>query len=135
MDFSKQASNEPSFLLHASIGTKKDNTCVAATGPWPAGSVSQDDDNDDDVKGTSDGAYVTCYSLTQNGAITGHCWSHSYYDVWGNWQKCTPNGYGKGWAIDSPKYGTITNEYTQYTLSDVATCGGGCGDFSSGLPL
>ena len=43
MDFPKQESTEPSFLLHASVGAD-DNKCVPASGLWPTNSISRDDD-------------------------------------------------------------------------------------------
>lgn len=132
MDFSKQESSELSFLLHASVGN--DNTCVPASGPWPTNSVSQDDDSQD-VNGASDGPYVTCYSFQGT-----HCWSHSYYDS-GDWKPCTPNGFGeRGWVFDSPTDDittggdVYTSAHDTITLSDVATCGTGCTEFSSDVP-
>ena len=125
-------SSEESFLLHASVGAD-DNKCVPASGPWPTNSVSQDDDGEE-VVGASDGPYVTCFVSTTGG----YCWSHSYIDSWGNWQPCTPQGYGAGWAFDSASdlddavstYGAVAT----VTLSAVATCGTGCTEFSSDVP-
>ena len=131
MDFSKQASIGPSFLLHDSGGAKGDNTCLPASGPWPTNSVSQDEELG---HLQSDGSYVTCYSF-QGGE--NHCWSHSYY-VDGDWKQCTPNG--SGWSVYSPSDDTYASGdfgvsgHTTITLSAVATCGGGCTEFSSDVP-
>ena len=129
MDFPIQESTVPSFLLHASVGD--DSKCVAASGPWPTGAVSQDNDGDE-VMGASDGPYVTCFT-----AAGGYCWSHSYYDG-GDWKQCTPNG--SGWSVFSNSDDTYTSGamgvsgHTTITLSAVATCGGGCTEFSSDVP-
>jgi len=102
---SEPARTEEAFLLQASVG--KDNKCVPATGPWPTGAVSQDDDDEFG----RDGPYVTCFT-----AAGGYCWSHSYYDD-GDWKQCTPNG--SDWADVA---GTF------------ATCGTGCTKFSPDVP-
>ena len=133
MELSGQAQTEESFLLHDSGPYSK---FVAASGPWPTNSVSQDDDGEK-ASGASDGPYVTCFEF-QGGE--NHCWSHSYIDGWGNWQPCLPNGYGVGWESGSLK----TDDYTSGTmgvsghtfvhLSDMTTCGLGCQEFSSEVP-
>ena len=103
------ARTKETFLLQASGGAD-DNKCVPATGPWPTGAVSQDDDGEQ-AGGASDGPYVTCFT-----ARGGYCWSHSYYDD-GDWKQCTPNG--SDWADVA---GTF------------ATCGTGCTKFSPDVP-
>merc|ERR1711865_274513 len=60
------ARTKEAFLLQASGGAD-DNKCVPATGPWPTGAVSQDDDGNGE--GASDGPYVTCFT-----ARGGYCW-------------------------------------------------------------
>ena len=119
---SEPARTEEAFLLQARVGN--DNKCVAATGPWPTGAVSQDDDGEHKY-GVSDGPYVTCFT-----AAGGYCWSHSYYDD-GDWKQCTP--HGSGWFVYAP---TDDNDddlgYT--TLQGVPTCGTGCTEFSSDVP-
>ena len=127
-------SSEESFLLHASVGAD-DNKCVPASGPWPAGSGSQDDDGEE-AFGASDGPYVTCFASTTGG----HCWSHSYIDSWGNWQPCTPQGYGAGWESGSLKTDDYSSGsmgvsgHTYVSLSAIQTCGTGCTEFSSEVP-
>ena len=119
------APTEELFLLHASVGAD-DDKCVAATGPWPTGSKSymQDDDDDTSLQPHS-GPYVSCFVSTTGG----YCWSHSYYGD-GDWKPCTPNGYGVEWSIDSASY----DDY-QATISSiqhpVETCGTGCTEFSN----
>ena len=108
-----------------------DNYCVAASGPWPAGSVSQIKGSQI-ADGASNGSYVTCFT----DMVGGYCWSHSYnYNNNGDWKPCTP--YGGGWETYSPMTGRI-DSYTAYgppitifTLSPVATCGTACTEFSS----
>ena len=134
MDYSNQDSTASSFLLHASVGAD-DNKCVPASGPWPAGSGSQDDDGEE-AFGASDGPYVTCFASTTGG----HCWSHSYIDSWGNWQPCTPQGYGAGWESGSLKTDDYSSGsmgvsgHTFVSLSAIQTCGTGCTEFSSEVP-
>lgn len=58
---SVQASSGPArtaeaFLLQAYDGATNDNTCLPASGLYPTGVISQDDD-------TNNKPYVTCYSL------------------------------------------------------------------------
>ena len=66
MDFSKQAQTEESFLLNASsVGA--DNICVAASGPYPEGAFSREEQSDDDDPGMG-GPFVSCFSLKENGA-------------------------------------------------------------------
>ena len=150
MDFSKQESIEPSFLLHASVGTKNDNTCVAASGPWPTNSVSGfNTDIDDSFSVGQDGAkkaFVSCFTFHQTVAERARgdqpflCCSHSYYDPGGpGWKECTPYGMGaQGWSIDSPGDDKTDdsgpNAYVTYIESDVATCGTPCTTFSSDVP-
>ena len=60
--------------------------------------------------------------------IIGMCWSHSYFDS-GDWHPCTPNGFGAGWAFDTPEDDTTNDEGGGHwttdttTLHDVAICG------------
>ena len=63
MDSSGPARTGESFLLNDSDGAD-DDTCVAASGPWPIGSVSTNEVDDDD--GPS-GPYVTCFASTTGG--------------------------------------------------------------------
>ena len=122
MEYSKQTSTGPSFLLHASGGAKNENTCEPASGPWPAGSVSNGNDDTDDEPTAP--FVVTCY-MFQGGED--YCWTHSYYDD--GWHQCFPDG--DGWSIDNP--------HTDYTTSGflgipdhkmkrlpVEGCGTGC---------
>ena len=125
-------STEESFLLHASVGAD-DNKCVPASGPWPTNSVSQDDDGEE-ATGASDGPYVTCFASTTGG----YCWSHSYFDG-DYWKPCTPNGFGEAWAFDassSDEDDTVSTwAVLTVTLHAVATCGTGCTEFSSDMPV
>jgi hypothetical protein len=74
------------FLLN----DRGDDKCVPASGPWPAGAVSMDDDS---YKEHS--PFVTCFVSTTGG----YCWSHSYYNS-ETWQACTPYGFDeKMWSI------------------------------------
>jgi len=115
---SEPARTEEAFLLQARGGAN-DDTCVPATGPWPAGAVSQYEDGESDLGG-SDGPYVTCFTAAGAG---GYCWSHSYYDD-GDWKQCTP--HGSGWFVYAPG--------DDDTLQGVPTCGTGCTEFSSDVP-
>merc|ERR1711865_825164 len=110
------ARTKEAFLLQASGGAD-DNKCVPATGPWPTGAKSQDDDGEFGEDDALLGPYVTCFT-----ARGGYCWSHSYY-VDGDWKPCTP--HGSGWSV-------YTNDDDTY--DDVATCGTGCTEFSSDVP-
>ena len=101
LDFSKQESTEPSFLLNDSGGAD-DDKCVAATGPWPTGSVDKIDDDDSD---DSTGPYVTCFSYQEDEDI--YCWSHSYYDS-GDWKPCKPKGFGEVWFFTTNSCATAT---------------------------
>merc|ERR1711865_181073 len=112
------ARTEEAFLLQARGGAD-DNKCVPATGPWPTGAVSQDDDGNG--VGASDGPYVTRFT-----ARGGYCWSHSYYDD--GWNPCTP--HGSGWSV----YAHTDDDDTTATLKGVPTCGTGCTEFSYDVP-
>ena len=116
---SESARTEEAFLLQARVGD--DNKCVPATGPWPTGAVSQNDDGEQD-EGASDGPYVTCFT-----ARGGYCWSHSYYDD-GDWKPCTP--HGSGWLV----YGPTNDDWRNTPLQGLPTCGTGCTEFSSDVP-
>ena len=124
LDFPKQASTEPSFLLHASVGN--DSDCVAASGPWPENSVDDDhnpgrDDNiHDDDDNTVGFAFKTCFVHTGG---QDHCWSKSYKDWAGNWQACKPKSFGADWEFGQPinDLGTMSG----------ATCGKPCTEFAS----
>merc|ERR1711865_1131181 len=118
------ARTEEAFLLQARGGAN-DDTCVPATGPWPTGAVSQDDDGEQD-EGASDGPYVTCFT-----ARGGYCWSHSYYDD--GWKSCTP--HGSGWSVyaHTDDDDCLGLGHTA-TLKGVPTCGTGCTEFSSDVP-
>ena len=118
---SESARTEEAFLLQARGGAN-DGTCVPATGPWPTGAVSQNDDGEQD-EGASDGPYVTCFT-----ARGGYCWSHSYYDD-GDWKQCTP--HGSGWSVYAP---TAADDRGYTTLKGLPTCGTGCTEFSSDVP-
>ena len=124
---SESARTEEAFLLQARGGAN-DGTCVPATGPWPTGAVSQDDDG---IIGISDGPYITCFTATG-----GYCWSHSYYDD-GDWKQCTPEG---AFSVYAPSDDTTTSGamgvsgHTFTTLNDVTYCGTGCTGFSSDVP-
>jgi len=121
---SESARTEEAFLLQARGGAN-DDTCVPATGPWPTGAVSQNDDGEQD-EGASDGPYVTCFT-----ARGGYCWSHSYYDD--GWKSCTP--HGSGWSVyaHTDDDDTLGLGHTA-TLKGVPTCGTGCTEFSSDVP-
>merc|ERR1711865_1011274 len=110
---SESARTEEAFLLQASGGAN-DNKCFPATGPWPTGAKSQDDDGE-----FVDGPYVTCFT-----ARGGYCWSHSYYDG-GEWNPCKPNG--SGWSV----YGMEQSFNPPFGLT---TCGTGCTGFSPTMP-
>merc|ERR1711865_558185 len=110
---SESARTEEAFLLQASGGAD-DNKCFPATGPWPTGAKSQDDDGE-----FVDGPYVTCFT-----ARGGYCWSHSYYDG-GEWNPCKPNG--SGWSV----YGMEQSFNPPFGLT---TCGTGCTGFSPTMP-
>ena len=114
---SESARTEEAFLLQARGGAN-DDTCVPATGPWPTGAVSQDDDDEFG----RDGPYVTCFT-----AAGGYCWSHSYYDD-GDWKPCTP--HGSGWLV----YGPTNDDWRNTPLQGLPTCGTGCTEFSSDVP-
>ena len=121
MDFPKQESTEPSFLLH-----QPDGGCVAASGPWPentpSGARADDDDNiqDDDDNPYSSHPYVTCFSFKGG---QDQCWSKSYMDSYRHWQPCKPKGYGAGWEFGKP---TNDNDDTSKT----PTCGTPCTTFA-----
>merc|ERR1711865_1199202 len=121
---SESARTEEAFLLQARGGAN-DDTCVPATGPWPTGAVSQNDDAEPDT-GASDGPYVTCFT-----ARGGYCWSHSYYDD--GWKSCTP--HGSGWSVyaHTDDDDCLGLGHTA-TLKGVSTCGTGCTEFSSDVP-
>ena len=125
MDFSKQAQTEESFLLNASsVGA--DNICVAASGPYPEGAFSREEQSDDDDPGMG-GPFVSCFSLKENGAIVGHCWSNSYYaDADAYWSACKPSGFGEGWEFDTGSSDDDTSPFV--------TCGTPCTAFSSDMP-
>ena len=107
-------STEESFLLHAS-DRADDDKCVPASGPWPTGAFSTQQD-DDSVNRS--GPYVTCFASTTGG----YCWSHAYYDS-PDWYPCKPQGFGEVWAFDGPN--------DDIYLEKVETCGTGCTKFSS----
>merc|ERR1711865_149312 len=115
------ARTEEAFLLQARGGAN-DDTCVPATGPWPTGAVSQDDDGGVDVGG-SDGPYVTCFT-----AAGGYCWSHSYYDD--GWKSCQP--HGSGWTVYTLSDDIYADDGD--SLHSIATCGTACKTFSSDMP-
>ena len=130
------ARTKESFLLQAHVRAD-DDKCVPASGPWPAGSVSRQEIeamyNEDDEH---NGPFVTCFVFQaaddDNSSPTDACWSHSYYHggVW-DWKPCTPQGYGAGWAFDSPGH---EGDDAYKILTGVATCGSGCTRFSSDMP-
>ena len=93
--------------------------CVPASGPWPADSFSLGDDDDVDMP------FKTCFK-NKNGAPVDYCWSHSYIDGWGNWQPCTPQGFGEEWAFEFDMETQITQ--------GLCTCGTGCTEFSKDVP-
>ena len=133
LDFSKQASTGPSFLLDA---RGPYSNCVVASGPWPTNSYAADDDRHDDDDGNNPNKgkpYVTCYSYKDpyylnGGDAEAQCWSNSYKDGWGNWQTCKPQGYGAGWEFGTPK-----NYYYVSAMggSKTPTCGKPCTEFAS----
>ena len=129
---SESARTEEAFLLQARGGAN-DDTCVPATGPWPAGAVSQYEDGESDA-GASDGPYVTCFTAAGAG---GYCWSHSYYDD-GDWKQCTPHGSGFSvYSLNDDQ--EISADFglgddTKLNLHSIATCGTGCKTFSSDMP-
>ena len=122
MDSSGQAQTEESFLLHDSGPYSK---CVPASGPWPAGSFSLGDDDDVDMP------FKTCFK-NKNGAPVDYCWSHSYIDGWGNWQPCTPQGFGEEWAFDIDH--SIGDGLGTVIFQGLGTCGTGCTEFSKDVP-
>ena len=124
MDVSNQGSTEPSFLLHASVGADDDH-CVQASGPWPTGSVS----TDDDTHYLEHHPFVTCFVSTTGG----YCWSHSYYNG-DYWEACTPNGFDElMWSVHSPD--PHDNNVFDDKSDDlpVENCGTPCTEFSQGL--
>merc|ERR1711865_773495 len=119
---SESARTEEAFLLQARGGAN-DGTCVPATGPWPAGAVSQYEDGESDVSSRDEGGpYVTCFT-----ARGGYCWSHSYFADDG-WRTCTP--HGSGWSA----YAHTDDDWGYTQLKGVPTCGTGCTEFSSDVP-
>ena len=117
-----------------------DNKCVAASGPWPAGSYSQIKDCQHDENGSC-GPYVTCFQFAGSDK---QCWSHSYYNN-GDWDPCKPYPYttfGGGWEFDSPKTARVIqypkrNEVpgiTVYTLEPMDSCGTACTEFDPDVP-
>ena len=124
MDYSNQDSTASSFLLHASVGADDDH-CVQASGPWPTGSVS----TDDDTHYLEHHPFVTCFVSTTGG----YCWSHSYYNG-DYWEACTPNGFDElMWSVHSPD--PHDNNVFDDKSDDlpVETCGTPCTEFSQGL--
>ncbi|OEU14249.1 hypothetical protein FRACYDRAFT_240782 [Fragilariopsis cylindrus CCMP1102] len=127
MDSSSVQAKSESSLLNDGGG---DKTCVPASGPWPRGSVSLNDDAGDNSP------YATCFSLMKNGAPIGYCWSKSYKDYWGNWQPCTPNGFerdGVQWWEFAPLQGHNTLN-DSLGLIVFETCGTACTGFSKDMP-
>ena len=116
MDSSGQAQTEESFLLNDRGPYSK---CVPASGPWPEGSFSLGDDDDVDKP------FKTCF-INTHVATGNYCWSHSYIDGWGNWQPCTPQGFGEEWAFEFDMETQITQ--------GLCTCGTGCTEFSKDVP-
>jgi hypothetical protein len=133
MDYSNQDSTASSFLLHASVGADDDH-CVVASGPWPAGSVSKDDDISADTHNLEHHPFVTCFVSTTGG----YCWSHSYYNG-DYWEACTPNGFLNEftWSVHSPHDSTVDDEFSVESPQSgdlpVETCGTPCTEFSQGL--
>ena len=128
MDSSVPSKPEESSLLNDGGGG--DKACVPASGPWPKGSLSLNDDAGDNSP------YATCFSLMKNGAPVGHCWSKSYKDYWGNWQPCTPNGFerdGVQWWEFAPLQGPNTRK-DSLGLIVFETCGTACTGFSKDMP-
>ena len=141
MDFSKEASIGPSFLLHAGVGN--DDTCYPQSGPWPGhakpNNVALDDSVEDDDSNPHPGKpFRTCFSFNADGKLkssffnptptTGslvqdQCWSRSYNDPFGNWQPCKPKGFG--WEYGGWEYGHPVNDNTGKT----PTCGKPCTEF------
>ena len=128
MDFSKEASIGPSFLLHDSVGVgaTDDNYCFTPgfpgpPVPWPAGTKSYESDDG------PDGPHPTCF-IFQGGE--NYCWSNSYYDD--GWKPCTPKGFGVGWSIYAPTHVTDESRFGGYDVTaptPIATCGTGCSLF------
>ena len=138
--FSEPARTAEAFLLQARGGAN-DDTCVPASGPWPAGAVSLE--NNDEGKNGHSGPFVTCFQDQGNddrAYYADGCWSHSYYAD-GYWKACTPEGYGaQGWSYDSPGHDDTlscwwceSNEGV-FNPEPVATCGTPCTTFSSNVP-
>ena len=116
----KQTSTVPSFLLHASVDAD-DNKCLPASGPWPAGSVSN---GNGDVDDEPTAPFVTCYTF-QGGE--NYCWTHSYYDD--GWRQCFPDG--DGWSIFNPNTEYTTSSFLWFPdhkmkRLPVEGCGTGC---------
>ena len=138
--FSEPARTAEAFLLQA-LGGANDDTCVPASGPWPAGAVSLE--NNDEGKNGHSGPFVTCFQFQGNDRAyyADGCWSHSYYAD-GYWKACTPEGYGaQGWSYDSPGHddGSYDDALTEpfdgfFNPEPVATCGTPCTTFSSDVP-
>ena len=113
LDFSKQASTEPSFLLRDSGPY---SNCLPASGSWPGFNNVRNDDGGDN------GPYVTCF-YNKNSVLyapVSYCWSRSYKNWAGDWKPCTPQGFGENW-VDAAYFNTDTG------------CGTPCPKFSSGL--
>ena len=126
---------EEAFLLN-DRGGADDDTCLPASGPWPAGSVSMDDD----WGGLNHSPFVTCFVSTTGG----YCWSHSYYNSrW--WEACTPYGFNEGaWSVyerhsdisvkttddDDGPLDQIYYYENKYSYVPLETCGSPCTEFS-----
>ena len=113
------APTEELFLLHASVGAD-DDKCVAATGPWPTGSKSymQDDDDDASLQPHS-GPYVSCFVSTTGG----YCWFHSYYNS-ETWNACTHTVSMRICGLSTLPtkmiFGLMTTNLVTYQLKPVA---------------
>jgi len=138
---SEPARTEEAFLLQASVGD--DNTCVAATGPWPTGAVSQIEDSQI-ADNASNGPYVTCFRFYGSDGSDKQCWSHSYYNYNdGIWDPCWPYPkatFGRGWQTDSPMTDRIIDvpygpPIRVFTLQPMATCGTACTGFDPDVTL
>ena len=137
---------EGSFDTTTTTAVQDLDKCVPASGPWPAGSVSQIKDCQHDENGSC-GPYVTCFQFADTDK---QCWSHSYYNN-GDWDPCKPYAsrrvvttFGGGWENYSPMtardiqypkslYGPGPS-ITVFTLEPIDSCGTACTAFDPDVP-
>ena len=115
--------NDEAFLLH-----RKDGTCVAQSGGWPANTVTTDNN-----EMALSGPYSTCFVFQSGAAKTDYCWSRSYINKDGDWKPYKPKGYGSGgWTeSQSKKFGESgdCNGKGYYSGYKANYCGPSCNEF------